>query len=245
MLGLIVQLIISWILIWLIEKRNLSVLGLTPTRTRILQFAFFLVVTALCCAFGFFLKMYFGNQRWSVNPLLDIQLVWKGIYWTMVSVLFEELIFRGVLLYVLIKRFGSSKGILISAMAFGIYHWFSFGVLGNPTQMLFVFLITGAMGLVLAYGYAKTLSLYLPIGIHFGWNITQMFIFSEGPIGNGVFISQNGQGFRTESYVIYFLVTFLPLVVALLLNFLLIRKLKPQAEPDVAPVATQRQTEVS
>ena len=222
MAGILVQLAISWLIAWFFAKRNLSVLGLRPRARRLLDFMIFFTVTAFCCALGFVMKIYFGNQHWQLNPVLTINLVLEGIWWNLKSVLFEELIFRGVLLYILIKKLGTSKAILISAAAFGIYHWFSFGVIGNPMQMVITFLITGAMGLVLAYGYSKTFSLYLPIGIHLGWNLTQIFIFSQGPIGNGVFVTDDQ--FRTDSHFIFFTVTFLPMVLALGLNYLLIRK---------------------
>lgn len=46
------------------------------------------------------------------------------------------------------------------------------------------------MGLLLAYGYAKAFSLYIPIGIHLGWNLTQIFIFSRGPTEDELFIQK-------------------------------------------------------
>jgi membrane protease YdiL (CAAX protease family) len=58
-------------------------------------------------------------------------LIVKGTWWTLFSVLYEELIFRGVVLYILIKRIGEVKAILISCIAFGIYHWFSYGLFWN------------------------------------------------------------------------------------------------------------------
>jgi membrane protease YdiL (CAAX protease family) len=224
MAGIIVQLIISWLIVWFFEKKNLGVLGLLPTEKRLLDFLLFFAITSICCTLGFFMKMIIVNQQWQLNPALSFSMVAEGARWNIISVLFEELIFRGVLLYILIKRIGSTKAIFISAAAFGIYHWFSFQVFGNPVQMLFVFFITGSMGLLLAYAYAKTLSLYLPIGIHFGWNLTQNFIFSDGPIGKGIFIQANPQPFRTDSYLVFFSVTFLPMVLALLINYLLVKK---------------------
>jgi hypothetical protein len=223
MLGIIVQLAISWLIIWLVEKRSLSVLGFFLTKRRLLDFLIFFLITAACCAAGFLLKMYFG-QQWFINPKLSVTLILEGIWWNIKSVLFEELIFRGVILYVLIKRIGFLKGIVISAIAFGIYHWFSFGILGNAVPMIVVFFITGIMGLLLAYGYAKTFSLYIPIGIHLGWNLTQNFIFSQGPIGNGIFIPDGSGSFRTNSYFIFFFVTWLPMIVMLTANFLLLKR---------------------
>ena len=224
MIGILVQLAISWLIVWLYDKKNLSVLGFRITKQRLVDFILFFLVTAFFCSLAFLMKMYFGKQQWQLNPGLSPNLILSGIWWNIKSVLFEELIFRGVLLYILLRKLGNLKSVLISAISFGIYHWFSFGVIGNPMQMTIVFFMTGIMGLLLAYGYAKTYSLYIPIGIHLGWNLTQIFIFSQGPIGNGILVSNNSEQFRTNSYFIFFIVTFLPILLALLTNYLLLRK---------------------
>ena len=231
MIGIIVQLALSWLIIWLFERKNLAVLGFRPTKSRINHFIIFFLISAIICSTGFLMKMYFGNNRWHLNPDLTFNLVLSGIWWNIKSVLFEELIFRGVLLYILIKKLGPSKAIIISAIAFGIYHWFSFGVFGNPIQMVIVFFITGLMGLLLAYGYAKTFSLYVPVAIHFGWNLTQIFIFSSGPIGNGMLIPSGSGQFSTNSYFIFGIVTFLPLLMVLGVNWLVIQKFR-QGTPE-------------
>jgi CAAX protease family protein len=227
MIGIIIQLCLSWLIAWLVEKKNLSVLGFYPSRRRLFDFILFFFITAAFCSLGFLLKLYYGDQAWELNAALSASLIIKGIWWNIKSVLFEELIFRGVLLYILIKRLGALKAIIISAIGFGIYHWFSFGVIGSIVPMIVTFLMTGAMGLLLAYGYAKTFSLYIPVAIHLGWNITQTFIFSQGPIGNGVLIATNRNSFRTDSYFIFILITFVPIAFALLVNFLLLKR-KPQ-----------------
>lgn len=222
MIGIIVQLAISWCLIWLIEKKDLSVLGLRPNRRRLTDFTAFFIVTAVFCSLGFVLKMYFGDQQWQLNPQLSLSLVLNGIWWNIKSVLFEELIFRGVLLYWLLKKIGARKAILFSAAGFGIYHWFSLGVFGNP--MVMIFFITGTMGLLLAYGFTKSLSMYTPIGIHLGWNLTQIFVFSQGPIGNGIFVPTSAEEFKSDSYLIFFVVMFVPILLALAVNYWIIRK---------------------
>ena len=224
MIGILIQLAVSWLIIWLFNKKNLSVLGFRITKQHLADFILFFLVTAFFCSLAFLMKMYFGKQKWQLNPTLSANLIWAGIWWNIKSVLFEELIFRGVLLYILLKKLGNLKAIIISAAAFGIYHWFSFGVVGNPMQMTIIFFATGTMGLLLAYGYAKTFSLYIPIGIHLGWNLTQIFVFSQGPIGNGILVSTSAEQFRTNSYLIFFVVTFLPLLLALSINYLIIRK---------------------
>jgi len=226
MLGILVQLIISWLLIWLFRKNDLKVLGFFPTKKRLFDFAVFLLVTSACCSAEIVMKIFLAHQQWKINPAFTGRLLWEGIRWNMVSVLFEELIFRGAILYILINKIGISKAVIISAIGFGIYHWFSYGIIGNIPQMAITFFVTGAMGLVLAYGYAKTLSLYIPIAIHFGWNFTHMFIFSEGPTGNGLFIPAQPGPFRTDSYFLFFTILILPMMSALLINYLLLRKHK-------------------
>ena len=230
MLGIIVQLAISWLLIWLFEKKNLSVLGLWPSPKRIFYFFIFFLVTAAICSTDFLMQIYFANQKWQLNPNLSATLIFQGFWWNIKSVLFEELIFRGVLLYILIKKIGTTKAILLSSIAFGIYHWFSFGILGNIIPMIITFFITGTMGLLLAYGYTKTFSLYIPIAIHLGWNLTRIFIFSQGPIGNGVFIPSNPGSFKTDSYLLFFFHHFLPMIAALGFNYLLLRKMKTKED---------------
>ena len=226
MAGILVQIVLSWIIIWIIEKKNLNVLGWKPSKERLKHFTVFFLLTSLFCASPYLVRIFISGEEWIVNPALNSQLILNGIWWNIKSVLFEELIFRGVLLYILIRRAGKKTGIILSAVAFGIYHWFSFGILGNAGAMVFTFLITGIMGLVLAYGYVKTLSLYIPIAIHLGWNLTKIFVFSDGPIGNGLFIPADKTPFRTDSWMIAFGVFLMPILLTYIVNYILIRRVK-------------------
>jgi len=80
---------------------------------------------------------------------------------------FEELMMRGYLFQVLIE--GSNKWIamILLSLVFSIIHMF------NPN-----FSASGALniflaGMLLSIAYLKTLSLWMPIGIHIAWNWTQ------------------------------------------------------------------------
>ncbi len=115
----------------------------------------------------------------------------NGVGWNIKSVLFEELIFRGALLFIVIRKIGEVKACFLSAVCFGIYHWFSFGAFGNPVQMVFIFFMTGIAGLAFAFAFAKTKSLYFPIGLHLGWNLCTNILFSNGPMGQQLFIREN------------------------------------------------------
>lgn len=224
MIGILVQLILSWLIIHFVEKKDLGVLGFMPTRKRLIGFGIFFFVTALCCASGFFLIMYFGHEHWILNPRLSAGDLLNGTWWNIKSVLFEELIFRGVLLYILIKRLGATWGILISSVAFGIYHWYSHEVVGNPMQMVITFVTTGLMGAVYAYGYARSGSILIPSAIHLGWNLTTSVVFSAGNIGNQLFVEVKPVQEVTVSYLVYYIILLMPLVSAIGLNFILIHR---------------------
>lgn len=223
MIGIIVQLILSWVIIWVYCKGNLSVLGLMPTTERLRDLVVFLFVAILSCSTGFFLRMYFAQEHWVLNPGFNWKLLFDGVWWNLKSVLFEELIFRGVLFYILIRWLGNLKAIIISSVAFGIYHWFSYEIFGNPGQMIMVFLLTGAVGLLYAYGFAKTGALYATIAMHFGWNFTKGFIFSEGSIGSGILVQPKPIPDVHVSYVVYAIVILTPFILFFLLNFLLLK----------------------
>jgi membrane protease YdiL (CAAX protease family) len=188
---------------------------------------FFFLLTAACSLSGFILKILIAKQQWEINPRADIPLILNGAWYTLKSVLFEELIFRGVLLYILIHKAGAVKAVLISAIAFGIYHWFSQQLWGNPVQMVIIFIITGSMGIILAYAYVKTFSLFIPVAIHLGWNLIQMVVFSGNTIGNQFFVLVSPSPEISISLFGFMLVTLFPIISCLVLNGWLLQR-KPQ-----------------
>jgi uncharacterized protein len=180
MLGIAVQLAISWLVLWLTYRLNLEALGLLPNRRRLLDLAFGLLLGVVGCGSFFGLAALAAERNITLNPLYTLQHFGSAAGWHLRSVIFEELIFRGALLYVLIRKLGATKACLISAAAFGIYHWFTMGALGNPIMMLVLFLFTGFYGVLFALSFARTGSLYLPIALHFGWNLVQAIAFTQG-----------------------------------------------------------------
>jgi membrane protease YdiL (CAAX protease family) len=191
MIGILAELCISWLILWLVERKDLSVLGFTPTRTRAIQLLTGFVMSAACCAIFNAATVAFVDNSWLYNKEVTAVSLLTSSWWVLKSVLYEELIFRGALLYIAIKRLGIAKACYLSAACFGIYHWFSQNAFGNPVQMIFIFLITAVAGLMFAFSYAKTNSLYLPIGLHFGWNLVNIVVFSNGPLGVQLFTRMN------------------------------------------------------
>ncbi len=229
MLQIIFLLLISWLILWVFEKKNLLVLGLTPTSKRLKYFTILFIVSSFLSATTFFLKMYFAKEVYTISETLTTKSILLEIWYQFRSVLTEELLCRGALLYMLIKKIGQTKAIITSSIIFAVLHWLNAGVWGNFSQMTIIFVFTFLMGLLLAYAYAKTFSLLIPFAIHFGWNLTQNYIFPDTATGNHIFILAEPPPTVTISYLAFFTMLFLPKIAVLLVNYLIVKK-HPQAK---------------
>ncbi|OBX22348.1 MULTISPECIES: CPBP family intramembrane glutamic endopeptidase [Bizionia] len=192
MIGILIAIAISWLLLYLTEKKTILALGFLPVGKRLKQLAIGFIITGMLCVMVQYLEVYLKSSTWVLNENITRAIILKSFWWDFKSVLTEELIFRGALLYILIQKIGARKSILISAISFGIYHWFSYGVLGNIMAMILVFIGTGVMGYAWAWAFSKSKSIMLPFGLHLGWNFIYNTLFSKGPLGELVLISKGG-----------------------------------------------------
>lgn len=93
----------------------------------------------------------------------------------------EEFIFRGILFRWIEELGGSWAALVITSALFGLAH------IGNDNATWFSsFTIAVEAGLMLGGAYMLTRSLWLPVGIHFGWNMTQGLIWDVPVSGNDV-----------------------------------------------------------
>ena len=94
---------------------------------------------------------------------------------------FEEILFRGVIFRFLEEFFGSWIALLISAVVFGLVHW------SNPNGTLLAALaIALEAGILLGAAYMLTRNLWLAIGLHWGWNVVQGYIWDVSVSGIAV-----------------------------------------------------------
>lgn len=92
----------------------------------------------------------------------------------------EELAFRGVLLRIVEERAGTMVALIGTSLVFGAMH------LINPDATLWgAIAIAIEAGGMLGAGYVATRKLWLPIGLHFGWNLAESGIFSTEVSGDG------------------------------------------------------------
>ena len=90
----------------------------------------------------------------------------------------EEIVFRGALFRMIDERLGSTAATLISAAIFGLLH-----ALNPGATLVSTIAIALEAGVLLAAAYAAARTLWLPIGIHFGWNFTEGGVFGAAVSG--------------------------------------------------------------
>jgi len=112
----------------------------------------------------FFVVLYdLGIYFQGVSPLpLDMVLP-TLVFQLVVVVASEEIIFRGVIFRSFYKIFGLISAVLISSIAFSVFHLVAYG--GNIGSLVTAF----AMGCILAYCVYRY-NLGVAIGIHWAWN---------------------------------------------------------------------------
>lgn len=187
MLGLLVILVISWGLLYLFEREHLNVLGLIPSPKRMSQFLIGIIAISLILLINIYQETLIRNLVWKTNEF-EYATIWNAFVYHLRSALTEDLIFRGALLYILIKRIGAYKAILLSSIIFGVYHWFSYGILQERFILLFyIFLITGCNGFVWGYAFHKTKSIMLGLGFHVGSNLLMSCFYEAQPYGEIMF----------------------------------------------------------
>jgi len=77
----------------------------------------------------------------------------------------EELLFRGYAFQLLVRAVGPFATILPTSLIFGLMHS------GNRDVNTLAIVNTVAWGILLGYAVWRTGALWLPIGLHFGWNV--------------------------------------------------------------------------
>lgn len=155
------------------DKRSFRSLGLEggPTASRDLLAGIALGAVLMAVIFLVELAagwLHFDGLAWgSANSVAGIG------YWAAVFIMvgwYEELLTRGYWLQNLRDGLGLVPAVILSSVIFGLAHG------ANPNLSVIAVLVIVAAGVFFAFAYLRTGQLWLPIGIHIGWN------FFEGPV---------------------------------------------------------------
>jgi membrane protease YdiL (CAAX protease family) len=104
------------------------------------------------------------------EPTPGVEHPWSSFAFVSLVLLFgaagEEMLFHGYAFQLLIRSLGAFATILPASVLFGLAH------AGNQNATLLGLLNTMLWGVLLGYAFWRTGALWLPIGLHFGWNVT-------------------------------------------------------------------------
>jgi membrane protease YdiL (CAAX protease family) len=143
----------------------------------LLGLGLFTVTIALIAMFGGYRAHGWGSF-WAAVATLGV----SGL----AAAVVEELMFRAVLFRIVEEWAGTRVALIVSALLFGLLH------LINPDATVWGALaIAIEAGLMLGAAYSATRSLWVPIGLHLGWNFAEGGLFgvtvsgsaSHGPSG--------------------------------------------------------------
>ena len=155
-----------------LDKRSLASMGLKLDIQVLVDILAGIVITFFMMGLIYLMEWWvgwlsfdgFAWQMDEISTVISNTFLYLGVFilvgWN------EELLFRGYRLQNIADGLNPLWGVLLSSLWFGIAH------LGNPNTEAKFFVASGILlaGIFLAYGYISTKQLWLPIGLHIGWN---------------------------------------------------------------------------
>jgi len=162
---------------WL-DKKSFESLGLKLDRQTWIDILAGIGITFVQMGFIYILMLglgwlTFAGFAWQFDP---VSVVLKNTLLFFVVFIFvgwnEELLSRGYHLQTIASGINLFWGVIISSAVFGLLH------LGNPNATWVSAAGIFFAGIFLAYGYICTKQLWLPIGLHIGWNFCEGVVFA-------------------------------------------------------------------
>lgn len=180
-LNILVELIAVTLSIYLarrfLDKRSFTSLGFKLDRFMLPDLLAGIVITFIVMGLIFDALwalgwLTFQSFAWNSDPLPYVML--QTVEFLLIFILVgwsEELLSRGYHLQTIASGINLFWGVTISSAVFGLLH------LGNPNATWVSVAGIFFAGLFLAYGYVRTKQLWLPIGLHIGWNFFEGVVF--------------------------------------------------------------------
>jgi membrane protease YdiL (CAAX protease family) len=160
-----------------LDKRSIESLGLKLSIWTLYDILTGVVITFLQMGLIYFIMFQLGwitfkGFAWNFDPIsvvLQNTLLFFAMFvfvgWT------EELLSRGYHLQTIASGTNLFWGVTISSVVFGMLH------LGNPNATWVSALGIFFAGLFFAFGYLRSKQLWLPMGMHLGWNFFEGVVF--------------------------------------------------------------------
>jgi uncharacterized protein len=149
------------------DRRPLTDIGLQTTRLSAWNLTLGLLLGAGSAAFMLLAPILAGTGHLTPNGQPGLSWPSMVFYLAMLAIAAtgEEMIFRGYAFQLLIEKIGPFATILPVSAIFGLTH------ASNPHSTNLGIFNTFLWGVVLGVGFLRSRDLWLPIGLHFGWNL--------------------------------------------------------------------------
>jgi membrane protease YdiL (CAAX protease family) len=170
--GLAASLVANGYSLRIFEGRHLPDVGLRWTRASVRNLALGLAGGVGAAVLALAPPILTGAASFAPNPDTP---EWGASLFVPLLLLFgaagEEILFRGYGFQVLLRAFGTYATILPTAVLFALLH------AGNPNAWDYKLGLVNTAGFAVLFGYAflRSRDLWLPIGLHYGWNLTLPF----------------------------------------------------------------------
>ena len=160
-----------------LDKRSISSLGLEISFKIYRDLIIGFLIAFLSLAFLYIMEILLGwaqfnSFAWEVQSPTSVL---SGTVLALITFILvgwnEELLSRGYHLQTLTSGMNLPLGLIGSSVIFGILH------ITNPNATWISTLGIIFAGLFLGFGYMRTRQLWLPIGLHIGWNFSEGVVF--------------------------------------------------------------------
>jgi len=159
-------LLANWLTMRIFDRRPLSDIGLRGGQASLRNFgvgvlfgggaAALMLAAPLLAGTAHIISRSGSAADWP-SVLFYLAAIWLGAAG-------EEMIFRGYAFQLLVQKIGPYATILPVAVIFGFAH------ASNPNSSGLGILNTMTWGILLGYAFLRSRDLWLPIGLHYGWN---------------------------------------------------------------------------
>ena len=160
-----------------VDKRSLSTLGLSYNGDSLTKVAYGAGIALGCVTVVFLAGVLMGlievrRSRMSEDCMSCLPLFLGGLIDFFTASVFEEIIFRGYVFFLLYEAAGAEVAIVVSSIVFAVAH-----IVKHPSTPVLYALNAFFFGSLAAVCRHFTGTLWLPIGLHFGWNVVSGPIF--------------------------------------------------------------------
>jgi membrane protease YdiL (CAAX protease family) len=156
----------NWLTMRVFDRRPLTDIGIQGGRSSLQNLVLGVLYSALAGALMLAAPLAAGSGHLEIRPHASFS--WAGVVFYL-FLLFcgaagEEMMFRGYAFQLLVEKIGPFATVLPVAVIFGFAH------LGNPHASALGVVNTIIWGILLGYAFLRSHDLWLPVGLHYGWN---------------------------------------------------------------------------